>query len=212
MGKDHTVLENNRQFQEMFSSVRDRLQVREPGDIARCTGMDWNGTYFAVCSFGAQLQISWPDCTIIPAQDMWNTLVLLQYMLYADGAALTERYISLCEFREGGLVRGNSFDRENDRIIRGIGKHDAALIRRAAAKLGGEELRGKADLSFRFWFLPRYPMQLNLWLEDEEFPASGKILLEAATESSLQVEAAGMLSGVLLENLRKICEQMGSEI
>lgn len=199
-------LENNRQFQEMFFSVRERLWEREAADIARCTGMDWDGEQFITCSFGTRLQISWPDCTITPAQDMWNTLVLLQYMLYADGAALTGRYISLCEFREGGLVRGNSFDRENDRIIRAIGKHDAALIRRAAARLGGEELRGKADLSFRFWFLPRYPMQLNLWLEDEEFPASGKILLEAATERSLQVEAAGMLSGVLLENLRKICE------
>jgi len=38
-------------------------------------------------------------------------------------------------------------------------------------------------------------MILNLWLEDEDFHASEKVLLDAAAESFLQVEAAGTAIG-----------------
>ncbi len=64
-------------------------------------------------------------------------------------------------------------------------------------------ISGKADMTIRFFFLPNFPLVLNLWLEDEDFPASGKVLLDAAAESVLQVEAAGTAAGVLLSMLEE---------
>ncbi len=104
-------------------------------------------------------------------------------------------------------MRGSSFDRVNDRIIGMIGKHDMAAIQKAAEKLGGTSIPGKCDISIHFSFLPKFPMVLNLWLADEEFPASGKVLLDAAAESILQVEAAGTAAGILLEKLREKAAQ-----
>lgn len=80
-------------------------------------------------------------------------------------------------------------------------------IQKAAAALGGFPISGRADLSIRFSFLPKIPLVLHLWLEDEDFPASGKVLLDAATEEFLQVENAGTASGILLAKLKEKVEK-----
>ena len=194
-----------RQFEEMAAAARKTILRRTPEEIARCCDFDWNGTEFRTESFGRPLRIMWPDCTLCPPMEQWHTLLILQYMAFADGGPLTGRYISLCEFRIGGTVRGTSFDRANDRRIAELGSYGQERICAAAAALGGERLDGKADLSFRFRLLPRYPLVLNLWLADEEFPASGKVLADAGTQSALSVEGAGFASELLLRRLSEGC-------
>ena len=105
------------------------------------------------------------------------------------------------------MAKGTSFDRDNDRIISRIGLHDPQAIREAAAKLGGTELHEKSDLSFLFSFLPHIPIKLNLWLPDEEFPASGKVLFDASAENDLQIEAAGTAAAICLSLLERVIEQ-----
>lgn len=196
-------MEQNRQYEQMLSAAREKLSGMAPGAIARATGFSWDGSLFTAESLGISYQIRWADLDMTPMPDMWHRLIILQYMAFARDIPLTGHYISLCDFREGGLARGSSFDRENDRMLRIIGTHDAGTIQKAAAALGGTQIPGKADLSIRFPFLPKFPMVLNLWLEDEEFPASGKVLLDAASEHFLQVEAAGTATGILLAELNK---------
>lgn len=62
------------------------------------------------------------------------------------------------------------------------------------------------DLSFLFSFLPHIPIKFNLWLPDEEFPASGKILFDASAENDLQIEAAGTAAAICLSLLEKVIE------
>ncbi len=195
-------MKNNRQYLQMLKAAKEKLKTLDPLEIARTTGFTWDDNFFETGTLGIPIQIHWPDCEITPKLDMWHHLTILQYMAGADETPLTGHYISLCDFREGGLVRGSSFDRENDRTIAIIGKHDMAAIQKAAEKLGGTKIPGKSDISIRFSFLPKLPMVLNLWLEDEDFPASGKVLLDAAVENILQVEAAGTAAGILLEKLK----------
>ncbi len=196
-------MKNNRQYAQMLWAAKEKLSGRDPAEIARAAGLLWNGRTFEAETLGIPIQIRWPDCEIVPPLEMWHCLTVLQYMAGAREMSLTGRYVSLSDFREGGLVRGSSFDRENDRIIGKIGKIDAAAIQKTAAQLGGTVIPGKADMTIRFSFLPNFPLVLNLWLEDEDFPASGKVLLDAAAESALQVEAAGTAAGVLLSMLEE---------
>lgn len=196
-------MKNNRQYLQMLAAAKEKLKGLNPLEIARTTGFGWNGNSFETSTLGTPIQIRWPDCEITPALDMWHHLTILQYMAGAKEMPLTGNYVSLCDFREGGLVRGSSFDRENDRVIELIGKHDRAAILKAAEKLGGTPIPGKSDISLRFSFLPKFPMVLNLWLEDEDFPAFGKVLLDATAESILKAEAAGGATGILLEKLRE---------
>ena len=61
-------------------------------------------------------------------------------------------------------------------------------------------------VSFLFSFLPHIPIKFNLWLPDEEFSASGKILLDASAENDLQIEAAGTAAAICLSLLERVIE------
>ncbi len=201
-------MENNRQYELMRSAVRQKIVNADPVRQAALTGFHWNGTAFEAQTLGIPIQISFPECRITPALEMWHDLTILQYLANTEGTALTGNYIALGEFRSGGLARGTSFDRENDRIISRIGQHDPQAIRVAAAKLGGTELHEKSDLTFLFSFLPHIPVKFSLWLADEEFPASGKVLFDASAENDLQVEAAGTAAGIALMLLEKSLREL----
>lgn len=197
-------MENNRQYELMEDAARQKLRHANPKHLAELTGLCWNGAEFEADTLGIPIRISWPECRIVPELDMWHNLTILQYLANSRGAALTGKYISMGEFYSGGLSRGASFDRENDCIIGRIGQHDLQTIRKAAAMLGGIELEEKPDLTVLFSFLPHIPMKFNLWLADEEFPASGKVLFDTSAETDLQVEAAGTAAGILLVLLERM--------
>lgn len=200
-------MENNRQFELMRSAARQKLEGADPVRLSVLTGLCWDGRTFNTETLGIPIQISWPECQISPALEMWHDLTILQYLANTEGTTLIGKFLALSEFHSGGLAKGTSFDRDNDRIISRIGLHDPQAIREAAAKLGGTELHEKSDLSFLFSFLPRIPIKFNLWLPDEEFPASGKVLFDASAENDLQIEAAGTAAAICLSLLERVIEQ-----
>lgn len=207
-------MEENRQFQEMLGAAEKKLEGMSAQEIAERGGLAFDAAknMFSFESFGRRVQVSYPDLTLDCEVDMWMHLTILQYMAEADGHPLASEWISLSDFQVGGLVRGASFDRENDALIqRGIGKLDVETLRRVGRKMGAVEVSSKADLSLQFWFMPRFPYLLNLWFADEEFPASGKVLCDRAAEHYLKVEAAGTIEGLLLQELEKLCFAEGGE-
>ncbi len=207
-------MEENRQFQEMLGAAEKKLEGMSAQEIAERGGLAFDAAknMFSFESFGRRVQVSYPDLTLDCEVDMWMHLTILQYMAEADGHPLDSEWISLSDLQVGGLVRGASFDRENDALIqRGIGKLDVETLRRVGRKMGAVEVSSKADLSLQFWFMPRFPYLLNLWFADEEFPASGKVLCDRAAEHYLKVEAAGTIAGLLLQELEKLCFAEGGE-
>lgn len=205
-------MRENRQYAEMFAAAAAKLANRQPGDIAGKANVRWEADrrVFAFETLGQQVHIHWPDCAAGSPLEMWHHLTVLQYLSEADGSPLAERWISLREFREGGLIRGSSFDLENDRIVRGrLGQLSIEALAEAAARLGGVPVEGKADLSVRFSFMPNFPLALHLWLADEEFPAACKVLCNGAAEHYLKVEAAGTAAGILLRRLENAAAGCG---
>ena len=207
-------MEADRQFQERLGAAETKLGGMSAQEIAERGGLAFDAAknMFSFESFGRRVQVSYPDLTLDCEVDMWMHLTILQYMAEADGHPLVSEWISLSDLQVGGLVRGASFDRENDALIqRGIGKLDVETLRRVGRKMGAVEVSSKADLSLQFWFMPRFPYLLNLWFADEEFPASGKVLCDRAAEHYLKVEAAGTIAGLLLQELEKLCFAEGGE-
>ena len=200
-------MKNNRQFELMHSAAIQKLKNTDPKQLSALTGLSWNGNEFEAETLGIPIRINWPDCRIVPEVDMWHNLTILQYLTNTEGITPTGKFIAISEFHSGGLARGTSFDRENDRTISRIGQYDPQLIRNAASKLGGVEQNEKSDLTFLFSFLPNVPIKLNLWLADEDFPASGKVLFDASAEYNLQIEAAGTAAAICLSHLERILEE-----
>ena len=44
------------------------------------------------------------------------------------------------------------------------------------------QIASNADIAFLIPFLPRFPVTLKVWFADEEFPASGRLLLDASAD------------------------------
>ena len=194
----------NRAFEEMRKAALKRLRIRDPREIAGLSGVtfDEKTASLRIPSLGRELCLSWPDCAFWPPVEGWQHLILLHYLDLADGTPLTGKWINFGSLREG-VIRGTKFDRGAERDLGNFLKGKTPeQVRESFQKLGAEEMQGKGDYCARIPFLPRYPLLVNIWFEDEEFPASGKLLLEAAADHYLTVEDAVTVGTLVLELLR----------
>ena len=195
----------NRQYEEMLAANLERLAGIDLKAAAERAGLVWDGDGIVAVSFGQSVRLDGALLRPTPEIDMWQHLAMLQYLCGADGSLPTDRWIGLGTLPEGGMVRGASFDREIDWLIAArLGRCAPGVVRRACLKLGAT-LRegGSADLCAVFHFLPRFPLLMNLWFADDEFPASGKLLVNEAVHHCLGTEAIGTLGCMLVG---RICE------
>lgn len=69
---------------------------------------------------------------------------------------------------------------------------------------GGAVFRdSNADLCAVFPFLPRYPVIVKMWFADEEFPASGKMLVSGGADHYLTIEDAVTVGEVMFRRLEE---------
>lgn len=195
----------NRQYEEMLQAAKKKLKDRMPEDMAIKGNLlyDSKKQELSFKLFGVQTTISYPDYVITPEPNMWLALTVFQYLDEADGCSLSNELMSSSDFIDGGLIRGSSFDNENNKIIREVTENKSPEeLKEAILKNGGQLIDGKADLCAKFYFMPNFPIYLNIWFADDEFPSSCKVLFDKSAEHYLKVEAAGTIVGILLEMLK----------
>ena len=108
------------------------------------------------------------------------------------------------------MVRGASFDREIDNMIANrLGENPPKHIHAACERLEAVfHDHSHADLCADFYFLPYFPLRLNLWFADDEFPASGKLLINDGVKHCLGTEAIGTVGALLIQKLCEECESL----
>ena len=197
----------HRQLELMLIPARERLLGRDIDALCdrAAVALDRDTGELLLPSLGEVIRVRLPDFVITQELDMWRHLTLLQYLDTADGTPLTGTEIALSEMR-GGLSRGLGFDKDIalmfSRDFRGAAAED---VGRACAALGGRVVPGKADVTAVIPYAPRFPVTLRFWCGDEEFPPSGKALVDAAAEHYLTLEAAGgACSSVVQALIRKL--------
>lgn len=193
----------NRAFMEMLKVAKSWLTDKQPLEIAEKTGMDYDEETARFCftSLGTEICIHYPDYEITPDINEWQQLIILHYMKLADGAPLSGRWMAMGEAKDG-LIRGGNFDRRCENVIsQRLGKISAEEFSEKCLQMGGRMMDSNADLTVRFDFLPRYPLLLKLWFADEEFPASGRLLLDTSADHYLMIEDAVTAGQVLMERL-----------
>lgn len=119
----------------------------------------------------------------------------------ADGTPLTGKWISFGQIKDG-LARGGDFDRRCEDVIRRrLSQISIKELTEKCMDTGGRILDSNADFTVQFDFLPRYPLLLKLRFADEEFPASGKLLLDTSVDHYLMIEDAVTAGQILMEKL-----------
>lgn len=191
----------NRQFELMLEAARSRLLRHVPEEISEKAGVRYENGVFWVRTLGRRVEIQWPAGKITPPVSKWHTLTLLHYLDLADGTPLTGRTITFSQYKDG-LVRGGGLDRNTELIVRrDLGVLPREELARRCEALGAELLPSNADFCARFDFAPRYPVWLKVWFADEEFPASGRLLVDESAPNYLTIEDAVTVGSLILDCL-----------
>lgn len=191
-------------FSNMHRVALQWLHNHTPEEISFRANVSFDGTAFRFRSLGQDISITYPDYHIEPQLHHWHTLTILHYLASADGTPLTERLISFSQHKDG-MVRGAGFDQTAEQMIRDhLGTLSQQELLHRIGCLGGEVIVSNADLCVKFPYLPNYPVYLKLWFADDEFPASGRMLLDASAEHYLSIEDAVTIGELILERLCRL--------
>ena len=199
----------NRQYNEMYAAAVSRLSGLDIRAGAQADGLICGDNEMFLPILGQKAALNLTDYSLSPQVEMWEHLIILQYLETMDGTKPNERWLGMSELSSGGVSRGQSFDREVDNLIaQRLGQYAPETVQAACAALGGAmQYDARADLCVVLYYLPRFPMRLQLWYADDEFPASGKLLVNDGVKHRLGVEAVGTLAALLVHKLCATCEQ-----
>lgn len=197
------MIQENRAFMEMMKVAKEWLLDSDPLKIAEKTGIpyDEEDACFHLSSLGTEICIYYPEYEITPYVNEWQQLIILHYMKLADGAPLSGNWMSMRELKDG-LIRGGNFDLRCENVIRQrMSQISMEDFSEKCRSIGGRIVDSNADFTVWFEFLPYYPLLLKLWFADEEFPASGKLLVDADADHYLTIEDAVTVGQVVMEKL-----------
>ena len=195
----------NRAFQEMLTAAKGWLSGRSPEELAGLAGAEWKPEekILSLQSLNQRLEVSAEDWSVRPQPEEWHHLILLHYLSIADGTQLSDEMISFGNLKDG-LIRGTKFDRTADlALARFLKDREPEQIKAVCRSLGAGFQDSNADLCAVFPFLPRYPVAVKIWFADEEFPASGKMLVSASADHYLTIEDAVTVGEVMLGKLEE---------
>ncbi len=187
-----------------LEKARQAFPDLDPHETAARASVAYEGGTFAIPFFETKYQVQWPSSAIQRAADQHEAdiatrILLLHYLLHADGTPLADKWIA---FRNlpGGLGYDGAFQgRANLRLAHAFGS-DQGSFEAAARALGGERL-DFGDASFSFRVLPRVWLAVVLYLADDEFSANANVLFDGAVSHYLPTEDLAVLGGMLAGRL-----------
>ena len=195
----------NSAFQEMLTAAKGWLSGRSPEELAKLAGAMWEpeAKLLKLQSLNQRLEVGTEDWSVRPQPEEWQHLILLHYLSIADGTPLSDEMITFGNLKDG-LIRGTKFDHTADMALaRFLKGREPEQIKEVCSFLGAGFRDSNADLCAVFPFLPRYPVVVKIWFADEEFPASGKMLVSASADHYLTVEDAVTAGEVMLGKLEE---------
>lgn len=168
------------------------LATLDPDNVCRAASVVYDAAAetYRVTSFGMEVAVDTKDRTITssaPGSDVllkrlsyFFKLSVLWYLASAKDIACTGRPVKLDHIRGGDIFTRGSHVLPLKGIANKYGRNKEGFIKKGR-ELGGELVKN-GDVSIRFLPLPRIPVTLTLWFEDEEFPASVDLLFDSTCE------------------------------
>jgi hypothetical protein len=170
--------------------------------IARGIGAELTEGVLRVRCLGRDFTIA-PDGSVATRGRMtpWIKILLLHYIRTSGHGDMSGRWASFSELR-GGMVKASSFLRDCEDPLRELFDCDLQGKERGLIALGAER-RGDFPTKFAWhlFLLPRIPVVLLYWPEEEEFPSKVKILFDSTADRFLDAESLIFLGEGLVKNM-----------
>lgn len=194
--------EADRRFQFAQDKALAAWAAADPALCAALAGATLTPEGIHVPFFGRPHLVTHPDGAVRPLNPAQTgepprdahvsiQIVLLHYLLTADGAPPADRWLTFRELPDG-LFYAQAFAGHAEGLLAQRLGADLPRFRRAAEALGGQPL-DLADAAYRFQAFPRLAVAALLWEGDEDFPPQARILFDANASHYLPTED---LSGV----------------
>lgn len=190
----------------------DMLAMSRPEEVcaAATVSYDKASMKYRLISFGTDFVVSVTDKRISSAAPGSEALLaklgyffrysVLWYLVSAKNIDCTGRLVRLEQIKGGDIFAKGTHMLPLDVVARKYSKDKDGFIRKGM-NLGGERVKF-GDASVRLYPLPRIPVTLTLWLEDEEFPARTDLLFDSTCEFHLATDilwSVAMISVLIME-------------
>jgi hypothetical protein len=127
------------------------------------------------------------DITPVGEHDGRLELPLLKYMSGAQPADPSGNWVSPRDLPDGAQFLTGVHSLPVKKIIANFGENRESFYA-ACQSLGGKPVEC-ADVGFEFTLFPRLPVQVLLWLADDEFPARASMLVDKNADQHLPLDA-----------------------
>ena len=184
--------------------LKSTLRVQDPGLVAVRSGSSYltlgpGRGELHVPLWGRVCILCWPELTGCNEKDDrlpdFQLAMLLYYLLTADGASLTGKWVSFADLPDGRTYNAAFQGYTGDEVVKAFGL-DLDGFKSACSRAGGKPVE-VGSASFVFQALPRVPLMLTYWLGDEDFPSSCRILFDESVSHYLPIDACAILGSTL---------------
>ncbi|MHB8836754.1 MAG: DUF3786 domain-containing protein [Candidatus Methylomirabilia bacterium] len=188
--------------ESLLGELRKEVAALRFEDLAPGLGAGFVAGSLSIRCLGRDFLIS-PDGTITATGPLspWVQILLLHYIRTRGDATISGRWVSFTDLK-AGLMKSKSFSRDCEEPLRALFDRDPRHAELALERLGGLRQAGTpAPVAWKIFALPRVPVLLLYWPQDEEFPSKIKILFDATADRFLDVESLTFLIEGLVKNI-----------
>lgn len=192
----------------------EKLTLKEPGEVARNADAVYHEQkkLFTLSYLGENYSISFPDGSVKFTDkeeevSLTVKILILHYLINANGAPLQGKWISFKELPDGAIYIEPFTRRTVKPMLSLFGGKQEEFVK--LAKTIGAKEQDLGDTSVTIFPFPRVPITYVIWSGDDEFPASGNILFDASASHYLPTEDYALVSGLIIYHLGKLLQQSG---
>ncbi len=191
--------------EELIQSLRLKIKDVDLSTITEDLGGDYrNGRLFMHC-LGREFEI-FPGGDIRAQGPItpWIKILLLHYINTHGKADLLGKWVSFSELKSG-MVKASSFLREAEDPIKELFVSNLEKVSATLKSLGAEQSSDfPTPKAWVLFLLPKVPVVILYWPEEDEFPAKVQILFDQTADKFLDVESLMFLLEGLVKNMERV--------
>ncbi len=173
-----------------FTKIADGIGAKlKDGDlILQCIGRE-----FLISSDG--------KITAIGHITSWVKILLLNYIKTSGNVDLSGKWVSFSELKNG-MLKSITFKMECEDPLNKILNSSMDKAELILTRLGAQRQNGfPTKYAWHIYLLPKIPILLLHWQDEDDFPSQTKILLDFTAESFLDVESLLFLVEEMIKDI-----------
>lgn len=188
--------------ERLIRDLREEVRHIRFENIADDIGAELRDNMLVLNCLGREFSIA-PNGEIHTRGHMtpWMQILLLHYIRIHGKAELSDTWTSYSELKSG-MVKASSFTRDCEEPLRVLLDDSTDAVDSILRQIGASHVHSfPAPFAWRLFLLPRIPVIILYWPQDDEFDSKVKILFDASADVFLDAEAIIFLLEGLVKNI-----------